>query len=223
MPATVRAYPVQVGRPVALDIAKGEDRRYLLTFTEPGQSSPKNFTGLQAAVMTWRDKNGLLIVARSYTPSGSSLASGVLAFDLVQADTVDQAVQAVNVDVFWEDASGFMEQILVASTGRILEAAFQPGEPVTTPPGVAVQWLALTAVAVFPGPDDDTGPLEITVTYPDLGLGVPHIWLSQPQTNDTEQCSVQTVDSSVTSTQATIRANKSFIGKCGVAAYFPAA
>jgi hypothetical protein len=138
MAITSRSYSITVGNAQALEVAQGEDRRFVFTFTEPGATSAKDFTGGTAFVMTVKDTNDQPIFARSYTSSASTLASGILAFDVLQADTVSESVQVYNVDITWTDSSGYKEQLLVKSRFLILKGVGASSDSVTSPPAIPV-------------------------------------------------------------------------------------
>jgi hypothetical protein len=132
-----RSYAITVGTAQALSLAQGEDCRFLLTFTEPaapvGSGAPVDFTGLASCVLTVRDTSGLLLVARSGSVSGAA-TNGTLLFQFGIADTQGKAVQDYLVDVQWTDASGYVEQLLVASTFSLLRSVAAAGDTPTPAP-----------------------------------------------------------------------------------------
>jgi hypothetical protein len=132
-----RAYSVVVGTAQPLALAQGEDCRFLLTFTEPpsptGSGQPVDFTGLATCVMTIRDHSGMLLVSRLGAVSGAPTA-GTLQFQFGVADTQGKAVQVYDVDVRWTDASGFVEQLLVASPFSLLQSVASPSDTPNSAP-----------------------------------------------------------------------------------------
>jgi hypothetical protein len=135
---------IEIGEQQQLEQAQGEDREYRLSFTEDG--SPRDMTGATAVVMTVRDGNGALVFARNYSGFASGSSGGTPRFQVLQADTADEAVQPYNCDVFWTDASGYAEQLLVKSRFLVLLGVRDSSDPVTTPPAIPVvyglNWLS---------------------------------------------------------------------------------
>lgn len=144
MAIKTRTYTVTVGRARDLEIAQGEDLKFVLTFNDP-QTGVVNLTNLQSIVLTVRDRVGQLLFARVGQLEGAGTL-GTASFTLGQSDTRDEAVQVYDVDVFWTDASGNREQLLVASSFSILDGVGSTTDPTTTPPAVPVvyglNWLA---------------------------------------------------------------------------------
>lgn len=139
MSITTRSYAITIGTAKTLEIAQGEDRRFTFTFREPGSSSAKNMSGLQAAVLTVRSPStGIELLARTYTSTASTPASGIISFDLAQADTASASAQVYDADVTWTDAGGYREQILVKSRFLLLVGVGQTGDAVTSPPAIPV-------------------------------------------------------------------------------------
>src|SRR5688572_6630108 len=119
MGISVFAATVEIGEQEQLEQAQGEDREYRLTFTDSAGTA-RDMTGATAVVMTVRDRNGQLIFARSYSGFQGAATAGTPRFQVLQADTANLAVQVYDVDVTWTDASGYVEQLLVASPFLVL-------------------------------------------------------------------------------------------------------
>jgi hypothetical protein len=135
----VSSFTIEVGAAQALEIACAEDREFRLAFTSSGAAI--DMTGATAVVLTVRNRvTGLLVFARSYSGFQGASTAGVPRFQILQADTSSQSEGPYDVDVSWTDASGYKEQLLVASTFRILPRVGNASDPLTTPPAIPVTY-----------------------------------------------------------------------------------
>lgn len=150
MSILVSALTVARGASQRLEIARGEDREFRITFTDAG--TPIDLSGAQSIIMTVRARTtGALIFARSYSGFQGTGADGTPRFQVLQADTVNIAEVPYDVDIDWTDASGFRWQLLVASTFSVLQAVGDTTDVVTTPPAVPVAYGLNWAPSGYPG------------------------------------------------------------------------
>jgi hypothetical protein len=131
----VSAYSITIGNQRSLSIAQGEDREFRLTFSD--SSGARDLTGATAITLTVRSRvTGIEIFSRLYSGFQGAATAGTPRFQVVAADTANQADGPHDCWVEWTDASGYVEQLLVESTFEILTGA--DPESVTSPPGVSV-------------------------------------------------------------------------------------
>lgn len=145
MSIRVSAFTVEVGDTQQLEINRGEDRRYELSFTS--SSAALDMTGVQACVLTVRSRTtGILIFARSYSGFIGAASLGTPYFDIIQTDTESIAEGPYDVDVSWIDASNYKTVLLELSTFLVLKQAGQSTDSVTVPPSVPIafglNWLS---------------------------------------------------------------------------------
>lgn len=137
MSIRVSSYTVEVGVAQNIEVARGEDREFRLTFTSGGTAI--DMTGATAVVMTVRNRTtGILVFARSYSGFQGAATLGTPRFQILQADTAAQGDGPYDVDVEWTDGGGYLEQILVQSTLQLLPRTGNPSDPLTTPPAIPV-------------------------------------------------------------------------------------
>ena len=140
MAIRVSAFSIELGSAQELQIARGEDREFDLTFTVNG--SPVDFTGYTAIVLTVRNRtNGLLVFSR--TNAGMFVgapALGTPRFQVIESDTLNQGEGPYDVDATGTDSLGYRTQLLVGSLFTILRGVGQPGDPVTSPPAIPVTY-----------------------------------------------------------------------------------
>lgn len=135
MSIKVSAYTIAIGSQQALSVAQGEDREFRLTFTESGTA--RDLTGAQAITLTVRSRTtGIEIFSRLYSGFQGAATAGTPRFQILAADTADEADSVYDCWVEWTDASGYVEQLLVESSFEILTGA--DPESVTTPGAVPV-------------------------------------------------------------------------------------
>jgi hypothetical protein len=131
-----RSHTIEVGESQDLEQAQGEDCEFRLSFTD-SDGNARDLTGATAIVMTVRNRSDRsLIFSRSYTGFVGGVGTGAVRFQVLQADTADESVQPYDVDVYWTDASGYKEQLLVSSTFSILLGVYEDDDVVTTPPAI---------------------------------------------------------------------------------------
>jgi hypothetical protein len=148
MSIKTRSHTIEVGEQQQLEQAQGEDCEFRLAFTDSAGAA-RDLTGAQSIVMTVRDRsNGAALFARSYSGFVGSVGTGAVRFQILQADTVDESVQAYDVDVYWVDSSGYKEQLLVASTFLILLGVSDPDDPLTVPPAQSISYRRLNVTAL---------------------------------------------------------------------------
>lgn len=136
MSIKVRAFTVTVGLPQRLEQAQNEDCEYHLAFQDPA-GSPVDMTGAQSVMLTMRDRNGLLVIQREHSGFVGAPNAGTPAFQVLQADLANRAIQGYALDVRWIDGAGYAEQLLVLSTFAVLDGLAQPGDPITSAPPVS--------------------------------------------------------------------------------------
>jgi len=136
MALRVTALTIDVGFDQLLQVARGEDREFDLTFTI--NSAPIDMTGATDVRLNVR-KDGLLIFAREYAGFAGAASAGTPRFIITQADTVNLAETAYDCDVTWTDALGYKTQLLVASEFEVLRAFGDPTDPVTSPSPIKVR------------------------------------------------------------------------------------
>lgn len=133
MSIRVTAYTIPVGGSKNLEVAQGDDREFHLTFEEDGD--PVDMTGAQAITLTVRSRtNGILLFARSYSGFTGNASDGTPEFVITAADTAEYPPASYDVDVYIEDAAGYVTQLLSASTFRVLEKIASEDDAVTIPP-----------------------------------------------------------------------------------------
>lgn len=137
MSIRVTAYTVEIGFTRDLEIARGEDREYQLTYTSSGAAI--DFTGAQTIELAVKNpNNGVEIFTRRYSGFIGPSTAGTPWFRLLQADTQDLGEGTYDLDVMWVDALGFTTQLQLASRLRVLKRVGSPDDVVTTPPAVPV-------------------------------------------------------------------------------------
>lgn len=124
MSRRITSYVCEVGQPLQLSIAQGEDRLLRIAFTAGGASL--NLSAGGTFTLTVRDNQGQEVIGRpgALTTTG---ADGSVDWVFAPADTVNQAVQVCDVDVQWDDGT-YDTQLLVASPFSILYGVTKPGQ-----------------------------------------------------------------------------------------------
>ncbi len=137
MSIRVTAYSVELGAVRDLELARGEDREFRLTYTSSGTAI--DFTGAKAIELSVKNpENGAEIISRNYSGFIGSASAGTPWFRILQLDTEYVPEGTYDLDVTWTDANDFKTQLQLASRFRVLKRVGAPSDTVTTPPAVPV-------------------------------------------------------------------------------------
>lgn len=133
MSLRVTAYTIEIGKTQQLEVAQGEDREFILTFTEDG--TPRDMTGATGVLWVVRDRtSGIELIRRNYSGFQGSASLGTPRFRFLSADGIDAADGPYDQFIEWTDASNYTEQLLVLSTFELLRGALRG--TATTPPAI---------------------------------------------------------------------------------------
>lgn len=139
MSLRVSSYTVEVGGTLRIPIARGEDREYRFAFTDAG--APLDMSSTNAVTLKVSNPaTGQVLFTRLYSGFQGAATAGTPRFRIYQADTVNEGEGVLDVDVMWEDGSGYETQLLAVSPFEILRRLGAATDPVTTPPAIPVTY-----------------------------------------------------------------------------------
>lgn len=193
------SYEVIVDEPQAITLSQGEDRDLELNFQDP-ENAPFVLTGYQQVRFTVKDNDGLELFAR-VAEIAADPTTGTVTVSISGSDTRDAAAQTYDCDCYGIDSLGQKVQLLVRSPFRLMRAVGDPGDPATAAPAPVVNKLA-----VFDGSSN-----EVELEWTEFGR-IPNVRILGVTSDSTEALSVWIVESSVTATGCTVRANVDFEG-----------